>query len=226
MNFVDRNQFKESTGIYGIRNIKNGKIYIGQTKENFLRRYLHHQWKLRDHSHDNPFLQEDWDEYGDKCFEFVVIELIDDYSQLDAREIYYIQYYKDLGLAYNILGGGGGRLGTPMSDHAKQILGAKNREHMLGKKHSEETKRKMSESRMNNTYFLNRSTTVLNDDIAREIKERLIKGERGKALAEAVGVSYHCVNSILSCNTWKHVQVEGWDEFQANRVKIKKHSYT
>ena len=38
MEFINQEQFKDNFGIYGIVNKINGKIYIGQTSERFLRR--------------------------------------------------------------------------------------------------------------------------------------------------------------------------------------------
>ena len=64
--------------------------------------------------------------------------------------------------------GGSGRRGFQMSEHAKKIIGDKNRQNMLGKKHSEETKRKMSEIRRGK--HIERHTDILNEDIVREIK--------------------------------------------------------
>ena len=47
MIFVEESKFKKEIGIYKIVNLANGKVYIGQTGQNFQRRYWHHQWKLR-----------------------------------------------------------------------------------------------------------------------------------------------------------------------------------
>ena len=217
---------KESFGIYGIKNLQNNKVYVGQTGESFQRRFWHHRWKLKDGSHDNSYLQNAWNKYGEKSFEFFIIQVVTNTDELDDLEIKFIQLYKDLNLSYNILSGGGGRRGVPMSDHAKEIVGGKNREHMLGKRHSEETKAKMSQTRTGQTYNHYKVTNVLNDDLAREIKMRLINGEKATEIAKSLNVSYNSVNGILSNNTWDQVFVEGWEEFRRKRKTYSRKNLT
>ena len=76
--------------------------------------------------------------------------------------------------------GGGGRRGFKMSEHAKKIVGQKNREHMLGTKHSEKTKKKMSEKRTG--MVIKKKTDVLDEDIVRKIKELLIRDRKSTRL--------------------------------------------
>lgn len=150
MDFVDKDLYKNNFGIYGIRNKINENVYVGQTCERFLKRFWHHQWKLRNNIHDNKYLQNSWNKYGEDNFEYFIIKVVNDSNLLDELEIKYIEYYKSIEKSYNILYGGGGRRGVPMSDNAKRIIGEKNRNHMIGKKHSEQTKKKMSETRTGN----------------------------------------------------------------------------
>lgn len=213
---------KHKFGIYGIRNLINGKTYIGQTGENFQRRFLHHNWKLHDNSHDNSFLQCAYNKYGDSSFEFVIIEIVTDSKMLDELEIKYIKEYKDKSLSYNMLDGGGGRRGFKMSESTKKLIGEKNRVHMTGKKHSDETKRKMSEARKDNTFFLNNNNTKLTEAIAKQVKELLVSGTAPRDIPLLTGVDYRHVNNMVSNNTWKHVYVEGWDEYRANRPTYKR----
>lgn len=118
---------------------------------NFGDRWDCHKSQLRGNYHNNPHLQNSWNKYGKDNFEFIVIhncknnENVDDVNLL---EIEYIEHYKNLGLAYNILDGGDGGflLGSHLSEETKRKIGEKNRINMTGKKHSEETKKKMSES--------------------------------------------------------------------------------
>lgn len=57
MEFIDKDIYKDQSGIYQIRNLINDKIYIGQTTMRFVKRYWHHQWKLTENTHDNKHLQ-------------------------------------------------------------------------------------------------------------------------------------------------------------------------
>lgn len=57
-------------GIYLIRNLVNGKVYIGQT-QNFASRKGGHLYTLRKKLNQNYKLQADFDEFGEVAFEFV-----------------------------------------------------------------------------------------------------------------------------------------------------------
>ena len=52
-------------GIYGIRNLLNGKIYVGKTGMNFGDRWDSHRSLLNNGKHDNPHLQRAWDKNHD-----------------------------------------------------------------------------------------------------------------------------------------------------------------
>lgn len=147
MKFINENEMKTCNGIYRIKNIINGWVYIGQTFSGFQKRCWQHRWKLRMGVHDNKPLQADWNKYGEQYFEFEVVEVIDDERLLNEAEIGRIRAARRSGKCYNISDGGGGKRGVPMSEDAKAVVGAKNREHMTGRKASTETKKKMSATR-------------------------------------------------------------------------------
>lgn len=110
-----------------------------------------HIASLRGGYHINPHLQAAWDKFGEDCFEFFVIrectdaDSRDDINKYECEEI---AKYKSAGLAYNISDGGDGGqlLGKHLSEDAKSKIGAKNRLHMTGRKASDVTRKKMSES--------------------------------------------------------------------------------
>ena len=217
MIFVDEEAMKNKHGIYKITNTQNEMVYIGQTSQRFIKRYWHHKWKLADGTHDNKHLQNAWNKYGESSFEFSIVEVVDDADngKLDILEISYIQSYRADGCCYNIADGGEGVRGVVMTEEHRRKIGEKNRINMLGKRHSEETKRKMSESRMGKHY--NKDNYKITGEQAFEIKTRLVSGEKPSSVASSVGVDYRYVNNILSCDAWKHIQVDGWDEFRNGR---------
>ena len=215
MIFLEENEYKNKFGIYGITNKINGKTYVGQTGENFQRRYWHHQWKLRNNCHDNSHLQAAWNKYGEDNFEYFVIEVLDDKSKLNDLEITYIANYKSIGKSYNMALGGVGKRGVPMSEKSKQIVGQKNREHMLGSKLSQETKNKMSRTRTG--LIVNRKTDRLNKDSVKTIKQMLINGFSATEVSKHLDIDYSLIKNMISNNTWKNIFVDGWDEFRHNR---------
>ena len=60
-------------GIYAIKNIINDKIYIGSSK-NLHKRIDDYKYNLRHNKHRNQYLQNAWNKYGEKSFEFNIIE--------------------------------------------------------------------------------------------------------------------------------------------------------
>ena len=219
MEFIDEQKYKNDIGIYKIENLVNGKVYIGQTKEKFQRRYWVHRWKLREGTHDNFYLQRAWNKYGEENFKFEVIEVLSR-EKIDNREKYWIKKYKDIGMCYSIQDGGQPKyLNQYISSEIRKRTGEKNRQRMLGSKLSEETKKKMSASRKGKRIC--RKTDVLNEELARKIKERLVKGITPKEIMEELEVPYKNINNILSSNSWSCVIVEGWDDFQATRPRGK-----
>ena len=138
----------KTIGIYRITNKENGMSYIGKTGMNFGDRWDSHRALLRSGKHDNPYLQNAWNKYGESCFEFVVVEVVADASLLNELEMKYIAEYRKMNLSYNLHDGGDGgyNLGKHLSDVTKRRIGEKNRVNMTGRHPSEETRRRMSAS--------------------------------------------------------------------------------
>ena len=134
-------------GIYGIQNKINGCIYIGKTGMSFGDRWDSHRALLRANKHFNQYLQRAWNKYGEDNFEFIIVEECS-VDELNNREIYYIGFYRDQNLSYNLADGGegGSFLGKHLSEETKRKIGEKNRINMTGRKASDETKEKMSRS--------------------------------------------------------------------------------
>lgn len=62
-------------GIYQLKNISNGKIFIGSSL--FLDTiYNKHYFQLKMGSHIEKQLQEDWNNYGESSFEFSVLDTL------------------------------------------------------------------------------------------------------------------------------------------------------
>jgi group I intron endonuclease len=64
-----------SSGVYQIRCRRNGKIYVGSAA-NFRARWRLHYRNLCRGVHHNSHLQSAWNRYGERGFEFVVLEFV------------------------------------------------------------------------------------------------------------------------------------------------------
>lgn len=134
-------------GIYCIRNLANGKMYFGQSK-NPKRRFGVHKASLRGGYHENEFLQRAWNKYGEGSFEFSIIETCEE-SSLNELEILYISKYattKDE-FGYNLDTGGRGTLRMNSERTRRKIsLSLIGKKYPVRAKISEETRRRLSES--------------------------------------------------------------------------------
>jgi len=99
---------KKTGVIYKIENLVNGKVYVGQTTQSAKRRFHCHRSRFNRKEHSNPYFQSAWDKYGEENFKLSIIEKcpIDD---LDDREIYWINYYREKTGVYNLESGGNKR---------------------------------------------------------------------------------------------------------------------
>jgi len=111
-------------GIYQIANNSNGNRYIGSSIE-IQRRWTHHKSRLRADKHKNPHLQSAWNKYGEEAFSFTV--LVETDVQPSALCVIEDMYLYNLEPEYNIA----------------KVAGVRT---MLGRKHTGETKAKMSRS--------------------------------------------------------------------------------
>jgi group I intron endonuclease len=108
-----------TSGIYQIKNLINGKIYIGSSIS-VKRRFNEHKKLLRNNKHKNNHLQLSWNKYGENNFIFSLIEKVDSQFLL-TKEQYYIDLSKsyDKKIGYNICKIAGNTLGYIFSEESK-----------------------------------------------------------------------------------------------------------
>lgn len=120
--------------IYRIRNLVNGKFYIGSTiRPKYIRKYEHFS-ALRAKLHYNKYLQNAWNKYGESNFIFELVEKLefsDNLSKVEIgkklidREAYFIhdlnpEYNLDKEITYN------GRTGHKCSEETRNKISKSN----------------------------------------------------------------------------------------------------
>jgi group I intron endonuclease len=159
--------------VYCIENIIDGKRYIGQSVRG-KKRWNDHKNNLRKNKHENPYLQNAWNYYGEDNFIFSLLKTCDNQDELCYWENFYIKEFKtkiDWGCGYNLDEGGLGgpnpsletrekmslakigkepwNKGIPASEEARNNLSESHKGQqspMKGRTHTEESKKKNSES--------------------------------------------------------------------------------
>jgi len=135
-------QKEKICGIYSIENLITGKIYVGKS-ENIKERFAKHKNALINNYHYNKHLQRSWNKYGEDNFKFNIVEICSN-DILSDKEKFYIKVYKtnDNKYGYNLTNGGEGISGFKHSEETKKYLS----EIQTGKIVSEETKQKISKA--------------------------------------------------------------------------------
>lgn len=149
----------KDTGVYLIKNLINGKVYVGSTSS-FRKRWAEHLRKLNKGTHENRYLQRSWMKYGAENFSFIVSEVCEKECLIEKEQVY-IDLYKAAELGYNICSVAASTVGVPCSEEKKRNLSLKRKGHSTtdaarlkmslsakGKKKSDETRRRMSEAKM------------------------------------------------------------------------------
>ena len=116
-------------GIVYIRVFPNGKVYIGQTTRGVKKRWKEQNRAARNNKNGSPKLFNALRKYNYKTKDYIIAYAINQ-EQLDMTEKFYIQWYDSIENGYNIL------LDNSLSG---------NKAPMFGKKHSQETKKRISQ---------------------------------------------------------------------------------
>lgn len=202
------------SGIYEIRNTTNGNFYIGSSVD-INKRWVSHRSDLRKGKHGNAHLQRAWIKYGEDCFQFSVIEQCDKKLVIE-REQFYIDTLRP---AYNMAIKAGSNLGTKYSEEARRNISKGKKEwwnlnkafHIpwnKGKKGvqlaSEETRKKMSQTRTGKTH-------------TKEELEKMSKAQKGRFFSEETRrkMSLARKDRVVSDETRKKLSEKGktaWGE--------------
>jgi len=108
------------TGIYALRNMVTGKVYVGSAV-NLPKRCCEHVWSLRGQKHKNYLLQNAWKKYGEGNFVFKVLEKVET-DHLLSREQHWIDTHRAAGEGYNLNPTAGSNLGRTFSETARKNM--------------------------------------------------------------------------------------------------------
>jgi len=172
--------------IYKTTNLINGKIYVGQTRREF-RNYLG----------SGTLLKRAIEKYGKENFESVILSSCSTQIELNKMERYWISELNSTNLAigYNLETGGNshsnhshGLKGKTRPAFSKEWKNKLSQSH-IGKKASDETKRKMSESQKVSYANGTRKKRIPNDQSGSKnpnAKEIIIDGIKFATIQEAI----------------------------------------
>src|SRR5699024_6193012 len=114
-----------------------------------MKRKLQHFSDLKCGRHTSDYLQKSYNKYGHSSFNFEILEEADDLSEaeLNDREVFWIDFDNSYYEGYNLTIGGDGTKGRAFSEEERKIRALKmtgSGNHFFGRKHSIETRLKIS----------------------------------------------------------------------------------
>jgi len=141
-----------ASGIYCIRNIINGKVYIGSAINLNKRKYEHFNTSRL----SNPHLQNAMKKHGKENFEFHILEYVDNVKTLIPYEQFWIDNLRKKGIIlYNIALRAGSSLGIKRSNETKLKMSKSKIGHLV----SEEQRKKSRQRALGNKYNLGKKRT-------------------------------------------------------------------
>jgi len=180
------------SGIYQIRNLKNGKRYIGSAVT-IRTRWNEHRHELRHQCHHSPKLQNSWNKNGEDIFAFEVLLYCDSEHCLMYEQIA-LDHFKP---AYNIQQIAKSPLGTKRTHAQKRRMSKAH----FGIKHKDQAKKKLMDQRIGE---LNPSARITKQIVV-QIRQMYRNGITQTAIAPVVGLSRQQVNRICNSKRWSHV---------------------
>jgi group I intron endonuclease len=115
--------YEGNTGVYCIRNVKNGKRYVGSAAQGFMRRWKQHRKELLAKCHHSDHLQKAWNKYGSGAFVFQILERCPPKKCVERETIWIARLEAtDPNKGYNICKTGRNALGVKRSERMKAKL--------------------------------------------------------------------------------------------------------
>ncbi len=148
-------KYIKDSGIYALHNNVSNKIYVGSARC-ISRRWHEHIKNLRNNTHKNLHLQSSWNYHKEISFDFYILEFVE-FDKLIIREQFWLDKILKSFEVYNI---------------NLNVSGFHNR------KHSQETKNKISQTKKNQNL-----KTIHTEETKNKISE-ILTGQKRKPLSE------------------------------------------
>ncbi len=202
-----------NSGIYKITCTATNKIYVGSAV-NLSKRKNNHFHSLRNNKHENCYLQNSFNKYGELFFIFETLEIVEK-DNLIICEQKWIDTLKQQFELYNLNMIAGSFLGRKHTDETKKKLSV----FRTGQKVSEEVKLKISNSlkdrEFSNTHRENLVIKSRGENNARStltseqvilIRNKYIPNEYGyRKLAKEFNTSISTIEKIITRKRWNHI---------------------
>lgn len=187
-------------GVYAIRHVASGKMYIGSAF-NIFRRWREHRSRLSRGKHENRYLQNAWDKHGPDAFVFEVLQVIEgqaDTLRAEQESLDHFRPWRRIA-GYNIGRVAGAAMvgrrhsaksrariaaaltGRPVSAETRAKLSASN----TGYKHSPEALAKMSEHNRSRSpeFRANMSAARKGKRLSEEHRAKLSAAQKGRQVS-------------------------------------------
>lgn len=186
---------KTNAGIYQIRNLATGDLYIGSTGIGFSARWAVHKRQLMSGQHHSIILQRAWNKYGSDSFAFEILLFCDPEDCLLFEQM----ALDTIQPCYNVsLVAASPMLGRRHSDQSKQRISRSlsGNQYAAGRKYTQKQKHEMSIATRGINTGESNGNAKLNDIEVVEIKRLLANGLKQIEIARRFDVTASTISAI------------------------------
>lgn len=197
------------SGIYKITNTINNKSYIGSAK-NIRLRWKRHRHLIKHEKHHNKYLLSAIKKYKFENFTWEVIEFVEDFNNLIAREQYWLDFYKSYlrEKGYNHSAVAASPLGVKHSAESRRNMSLAH----VGNKHTQESKNKIAKSQEKEVYQIDKNGQIIN-------KFQSLKEAENITGIERQSISGCCRKIIKFAKGYQWCFVKDFNEFICKKQK-------
>lgn len=196
--------YKIMAGVYIIKNSINDMFYIGSSIK-IKKRIREHVNMLKNNTHYNKRMQDDWNELGEGYFSFEILEECKE-SEVYVIEQKYIDRYFNSGMMYNLCPKSDSSLGFKFDEDKKEEmkrLKGKENNPMYGKHHMNSSKRKMRDK---NKGIGNGNAKLSEEDVISILLNLKTNKTTLETLANTFDTSVTNISNIKNGKRWGYLK--------------------